>query len=48
MNGNQATIPSKDIPRPSGLDLGCDEFFRELLASHLLGLSLMSREDWVE
>ena len=31
MNGNQDTTPSKDIPRPSGLDLGYDKFFRETL-----------------
>jgi len=31
--------PSQDIPRPSDLDEGCDEFFREPLhTSRFLGL----------
>ena len=30
MNGTQDTIPGKDVPRPSSLGLGWDEFSREL------------------
>ena len=31
MNGTQDTIPGKDVPRPSSLGLGWDEFSRELV-----------------
>jgi hypothetical protein len=31
MNGNQDTIPSKDVPWPSSPGLGWDEFLRELV-----------------
>jgi hypothetical protein len=31
MNGNQDTIPSKDVPGPSSPGLGWDEFSRELV-----------------
>ena len=46
MNGTQDTISSKDVPRPSSLGLGWDEFSRELVeffASIKLAMFLFKR-----